>query len=76
MIDIARLAWTRWKIIGEAFGDFLARLLAVFFYFTVFVPYGIGVRLLSDPLALRRPPRAWLSRQPVGSTLDDARRQF
>ena len=76
MIEIARLAWKRWKIVGDVFGDFQARLLAVFFYFTAFVPYALGVRLFSDPLALRSAPRAWLQRTPVGNTLDDARRQF
>ncbi len=76
MIEIARLAWKRWKIVGDIFGDFQARLLAVVFYFTAFVPYALGVRLFSDPLALRSAPKTWLQRAPVGNTLDDARRQF
>jgi hypothetical protein len=74
--DIGRVAWNRWKIIGEVYGDFQARLFAVLFYFTLFVPFALGVRLLGDPLSIRRLPRKWLDRVSVGSTVDEARRQF
>ncbi len=74
--ETLRIAWERWKIIGEVYGDFQGRLFAVLFYFTVFIPFALGVRLLSDPLHLRKPVRRWLDRGPVGHTLDDARRQF
>jgi hypothetical protein len=74
--DIGRVAWNRWKIIGEVYGDFQARLFAVLFYFTLFVPFALGVLLLGDPLSIRRLPRKWLDRVSVGSTVDEARRQF
>jgi len=74
--DIGRVAWKRWQIIAGVYGDFQARLFAVLFYFTFFVPFGLGVRLLSDPLRVRKPPKAWLDRAPVGNTIDEARRQF
>ena len=76
MGEIARLAWKRWKIIGDAFGDFQGRLVTVLFYFTIFVPFAVGMRLFSDPLQMRKAPTSWLKRAPVGKTLDDARRQF
>lgn len=76
MSEITRIAWERWKIIGEVFGDFQGRLFAVLFYFTLFVPFALGVRLLSDPLRLRAASRQWLDRGPVGNSLDDARKQF
>lgn len=76
MRELTRIAWDRWKIIGEVFGDFQGRLFAVLFYFTLFVPFALGVRLLSDPLHLRTSPRRWLDRAPVGSSLDKARKQF
>lgn len=76
MSEIARIAWNRWKVIGEAFGDFQARLIAVLFYFTIFAPFALGVRLLSDPLKIRTAPAKWVERAPVGGSLDDARRQF
>jgi hypothetical protein len=74
--EILRIAWSRWKVIGEAFNDFLARLIAVLFYFTIFAPFALGVRLLSDPLRIRKSVKAWHDRAPVGNSLDDARRQF
>jgi hypothetical protein len=74
--DIGRDAWNRWKIIGDVYGDFQARLFAVLFYFTLFVPFALGVRLFGDPLNVRKPPKKWLDRVPVGDTLDEARRQF
>ncbi len=74
--ELRRTAWNRWKIIGEVFGDFQARLFAVLFYSTIFVPFALGVRLLSDPLRIRRPPTAWIERAPVGRSADEARRQF
>ncbi len=76
MSEIGRLAWERWKIVGEVYGDFQGRLFAVLFYFTIFVPFALGVRLLSDPLRLRRLSGEWLKRSAVGSSLDEARRQF
>lgn len=74
--EVRRIAWNRWKIIGEAFGDFQARLFAVLFYSTIFVPFALGVRLFSDPLRVRKPPAAWVERAPVGHSVDEAQRQF
>jgi hypothetical protein len=76
MLGLAKIAWHRWQIIGEAFNDFVGRLIAVLFYFTIFVPFAVGVRLLGDPLHIRSAPQQWLQREPVGSQIDDARRQF
>lgn len=76
MVRIVQSAWARWRLIGEAFGDLIGRSFAVLFYFTVFVPFALGVRLLGDPLGLRRRTDHWLERAPVGTSLDDARRQF
>jgi hypothetical protein len=74
--DIGRVAWNRWRIIGDVYGNFQARLFAVLFYFTLFVPFALGVRLLGDPMNVRKLPKKWLDRVPVGDTLDEARRQF
>jgi len=76
MSEIGRIAWNRWKILGEAFGDFQGRLFAVLFYFTIFAPFALGARLFSNPLNLRKAMPTWLERTPVGNSLDDARRQF
>jgi hypothetical protein len=73
---ISQIAWNRWKIIGEAYGDFQGRLFAVLFYFTIFAPFAMGVRLFSDPLRMRKPAPHWIKREPVSHSLDNARRQF
>lgn len=76
MGTIGQLAWERWKIIGDVFGDFQARVIAVVFYFTLFMPFAIGARLFSDPLQLRQRNDQWLNRAPVSDSLEDAQRQF
>lgn len=76
LANIGRRAWRRWTIIGEVYGDFQARLFAVLFYFTIFAPFALVARLFSDPLRIRRIEPTWVARAPVGSTLEDAKRQF
>lgn len=71
-----QVAWKRWGIINDIMGDVLASVVTTIFYFTVLVPFGIGVRLFSDPLQTKSASTQWLDRTEVSSTLDDARRQF
>lgn len=47
-------AWERWKQIATTIGDFQARVVLSLFYFVVVLPFGLGVRLFADPLAIRR----------------------
>ena len=73
---ILNRAWQTWKRIGQAIGDFIARIVLTVFYFTLLMPFGIGVRIFSDPLTLRQETRlSWLERTTKDLTLDDARRQ-
>jgi len=74
--DLVHIAWRRWQIIGEVFNNLVGRAIAVLFYFTIFVPFAVATRLFSDPLRIRKSQSSWADRAPVGSTLDDARRQF
>jgi hypothetical protein len=47
------------------------------FYFTVFVPFAVGVRLFSDPLQIKtRPARLWRDRVTTDQKLEDVMRQF
>ena len=66
--------WHAWKRFGQMMGDFLARIVLTLFYFTIFLPFGLGVRLGSDPLDLRRRAPAWVGRSTHDKTLEDARR--
>lgn len=77
-METLRRVWEVWKRFGQFIGDIIARIALTLFYFTIFVPFGLGVRLLSDPLGTKRRSRSslWLSRRTTDSTLQDARRQF
>jgi hypothetical protein len=72
-----RKVWEAWKRVGRFIGDFIGRVVLTIFYFTIFLPFGLGVRLLSDPLRLDRSAASrWLSRRTSDLTLEDTRRQY
>lgn len=70
--------WHLWKRIGRLIGDFIGRVVLTVFYFTVLVPFGLGVRLFSDSLRLKETgnPSHWLERETRDRALSDAERQF
>jgi hypothetical protein len=78
MHDIFQHAWRLWKRVGQVIGNSVARFVMTVFYFTIFVPFALRVRLLSDPLGIkaRDNPCWWLDRETRDRTLEDARRQF
>jgi hypothetical protein len=78
MVAVLKKIWTTWKRIGQFIGDFIARVVLSLFYFTLFVPFGIGVRLFGDPLDIKAKanPSLWVDRSTRDLALDDARRQF
>jgi len=77
-MNVLRAIWATWKRIGQFIGDFIARLVLSLFYLTLFVPFGVGVRLFGDPLDIKAKsnPSWWLERAAPDLGLDDARRQF
>lgn len=78
--------WHGWKEFGQFLGNWLARVVLTVFYFTVFVPFGLGVRLLADPLHIKAPPipqrgekqlePLWRARSTGDQKLEDVLRQF
>jgi len=69
--------WRGWKAFGEFLGNALARVVLTVFYFTVFVPFGIGVRLFSDPLHIKTTASPfWRPRTTGDQKLEDILRQF
>jgi hypothetical protein len=70
--------WTAWKGLGRIVGDMIARVALSLFYFTLFVPFAVGVRLFGDPLAMkaRLGSSHWLQRSTGDLSLQDSRRQF
>lgn len=71
-----RKFWSAWKRFGQWVGDMLARIVLTIFYFTIFLPFGIGVRLFGDPLQIKqRPGSLWLARKTTDLAMEDVRRQ-
>jgi hypothetical protein len=69
--------WPQWKEFGQFLGDWFGRTILTVFYFTFFVPFGIGVRLFSDPLHIKKQPvELWRSRPTGDQKLEDVLRQF
>ncbi|MCP4536132.1 MAG: hypothetical protein GY832_03205 [Chloroflexi bacterium] len=67
--------WLAWKRIGQIIGDWIARIILTVFYFSIFVPFGLGVRLFGDKLAIKhKHSPQWLEYVTHDLTLDDARR--
>ncbi len=76
-MSILRAAWRRWKRIGQWLGDMVARVVLTVFYFTVYTPFGLGVRLWADPLDLApRDPPHWRAREPGKPSLEKARKLY
>jgi hypothetical protein len=71
-----RKAWKKWRAFGQLMGDFVARIFMTVFYFTVALPFGIGVRLFKDPLHLKSKQTGWLPRETKRETIEDARRPY
>jgi hypothetical protein len=69
--------WHGWKAFGQFLGDWLARVVLTIFYFSVLIPFGVGVRLFGDPLHIKSiPDELWRSRQTGDQTLEETMRQF
>ncbi|HSJ85794.1 MAG TPA: hypothetical protein VK909_01205 [Anaerolineales bacterium] len=76
-METLRKVWQAWKRIGQFIGDAVGRVVLTVFYFTLFVPFGLGVRFFRDPLAIRPlGPAKWLERKTEDVTIEDSRRLF
>ena len=68
--------WKKWREFGKAMGDVVARIVMTVFYFTVAIPFGIGVRLFKDPLNLRPGDARWLARESKRESIEDAQHLY
>ncbi len=74
-------AWGGWKDLATYIGNFQARLLLTFLYFSWLVPFSLIVRLFSDPLDRRSTDKAsaatgWKKRAAPGHDMRSLRSQF
>lgn len=67
--------WHSWKQAAHAIGTFQARVLLTAFYAVLVLPFGIFIRLLSDPLRIKRRPTHWLEHPGETHDLRWAKRQ-
>jgi hypothetical protein len=67
--------WHVWRRFGQFLNDWVARVILSIFYFTIFMPFGLGVRLLLDPLTLKPGHSAnWQKRVTTDLALDDGKK--
>ena len=70
--------WEGWKGLAIEMGSYQSRILLAFFYFLVVTPFGILVRLFSDPLKTKSLARLsfWEDRSEIRGEVSAAKRQF
>ena len=70
--------WSGWKELTHYIGDFQARLILTFFYFTIALPFGLIGRFIVDPLKLRekKADSNWTKRETLDKDMATARNQF
>lgn len=76
LFGIAKRLWAAWKILAHRIGNFQARILLTVIYAVAVLPFGVLVRLFSDPLRIRRRPAEWLDRSAALTDMIGARRQW
>jgi hypothetical protein len=67
--------WQAWKRVTRKIGDFQARVLLTIIYGTIVLPFGLLVRLFSDPLHIKHRPTKWTEQSSDGHDLDWAQKQ-
>lgn len=76
MVRILAKAWRYWLKFAEKLGNIQMVILLTIIYWTGFLVLAIPFKLLSDPLALKRPGASrWVHRTPVADILESMRKQ-
>lgn len=77
MKEKLRAFWELWKRFGRFMGNLITRIILTLLYFTVFLPFGVGARLFTDPLQIRgEREHSWNERNTGDKTLEELSRQF
>jgi hypothetical protein len=67
--------WKAWTRLAHKIGNFQARVLLTLLYATLVLPFGLCVRLFSDPLRIKKRPGHWLDRAEESNDMHWAQRQ-
>jgi hypothetical protein len=70
-----KIGWKAWTRIARIIGNFQARVILTIIYATVVLPFGLAVRLFSDPLRIKKPPENWIGHPEEAQDMSWARRQ-
>ena len=77
MKEFLRTVWENWKRFGRFMGNLITRLILTLLYFTIFIPFGVGARLFTDPLQIKESREAfWNLRESGDKTLEEIMRQY
>ena len=77
MKDKLRAFWELWKRFGRLMGNLITRIILTLLYFTIFLPFGVGARLFTDPLQIKTSrDESWNQRQTGDKTLEEIMRQY
>jgi hypothetical protein len=71
--------WDVWKSFARKMGNYQSRVLMAFMYFTVALPFSLGVTIFGDPLRIKRAcgNSNWQPKElPFKPSIDEARSQF
>lgn len=70
--------WVSFSAFSQRMGNYQSRVLLALFYFLIVFPFGIGLRLVSNPLRVHRRPdgSSWVARERADTNLESARSQF
>jgi hypothetical protein len=75
MLNSLKKLWAAWKRIAHRIGDFQARVLLTVIYAVLVLPFGLAIRLFSDPLKIKNRPAEWIDHAQDVIDLEWARRQ-
>ncbi len=72
-----RELWNRWLTLAKKIGNFQSRVILTVFYFLIVTPFGLLVRIFSDPLHSKSGPgqTGWLPRETYDVDLAAVRKQ-
>ena len=70
-----RSVWQAWTRLMHLIGNFQARVLLTIIYAIVVLPFGLIMRLFSDPLRIKTRPTQWLDHPSEAQDIEWAHRQ-
>ena len=74
-VQALRRIWRTWTHLVHIVGNFQARVLLTIVYAVIVLPFGLAMRLFSDPLRTKKRPIEWLDHPEEAQDLEWAHRQ-